>query len=116
MPAYPPSLPQDWLSGALTVTPIQTAAVFEPEQGAPMGRKRSSIEMSTYAGRVAATKAQAVAMLRFYQRSCGGGALSFTNPDDFTGELATYRFKSPPAIAHQAGDVYFIDLDLLRIA
>jgi hypothetical protein len=116
MPAYPISLPQSWLSGALTVTPQPMAATFEPEVGAPMSRRRSTAELATYSGRVSGTQTQAVEMMRFYQRTCAGGSLSFTNPDGFTGELATFRFRSPPVIAHNAANVYFIDLDLLRIA
>ncbi len=115
MPTWPQTLPQKPLTGTMKIEVESALAVFTPEVGPELRRRRSTARRERHAGRFAMTATQLGTLKSFHETTCQDGALSFTMKDWRSGVAGTFAFDGAPSYEHAARSVWHVDLKLTKI-
>lgn len=120
MATWPVSLPQTPQVQSWRIAPQSNVSVFQPEQGPPIDRQRSSavsrVASGTFNG---LTSTQVATFETFYETTLSFGVTAFTWNDPISGTSYSWKFdKSQNAgynIEHEGGARYRITVSLIRL-
>jgi hypothetical protein len=115
MPSWPKSLPKKPLTGTMKIEIEPAIAVFTPEVGPELRRRRSTARREHHSGRFTLTSTQVGTLKSFHETTCADGALSFSMADWRTGVSATFAFDGAPSYEHAARSVWHVDIKVTKI-
>ncbi len=113
--SWPETLPAQADRHAYQEVPQPAAVRFDPENGPPIARRRSTVQLSTATFAFVLTAAQVETFESFVKDELAGGVLSFTIVHPRRDTLVTAQFSGDPPyrIAWLAPDAYTLTFTAL---
>ena len=115
---WPQTLPQASLVNGYEETPRSNAAVFKPEVGDEISRRRSTVRVTEIRCSFIMTKEQFADFESFFRHELSDGIRPFRMPDHLRGGDAVVRFSlssQPYRIQPRHGKALQVTTDLLRV-
>ncbi len=114
MNAWPATLPQNFQREGYTYAKGDNRLMSEQESGAVKGRRRFSYIPEPFQGSMQMSRAQITTLEAFWDAT--GGVLPFTMPGPAGGGTWVVQFgRKPPAWRNIGGDVWLVQLDMVRL-
>lgn len=114
MPSWPSSLPTNVIAGSHRMRPDPNVAVFAPDVGEPIRRRRYTGRSSSDSFTLKLTYVQTERLLEFWNHDCAQGTLSFNAPlIDGVARKWWFDPENPPDFTNiRGGDNYEVSVTM----
>lgn len=115
MPVWPASLPQNGLSGAVSIARDNNSANFQPEIGPAKIRRRGTMAGFQFSETFTLSDVDMKVLDAFWKDTLADGTLTFDYKDVISGNTETFSFQGRPmGISHKTLNAWTVTAQLYR--